>query len=161
MIERGAKKLPDNVFDDYNAELVIVYAEDSPKNIRYITNEDLKKLTIDRKGLRLLSVQNLKAILPKIELVGGDGLFMMTAGGDYEASLLLFDNIWKSDQIKVHGDIVVAIPSRDLLLITGSQEKDGLSKAKQIVDKAYEEGAYKLTKSLFVFKNGKFEKFNK
>jgi len=161
MAERGAKKLPDLVTDDYNSELIIIYAEDTPKNIKYITNDDFKKLNIKRKELKALAVQNLKSLLPKIELLGGEGLFLITAGGDYEASLLLFDSIWKSGQIKVQGDIVVAIPSRDLLIITGSQEYEGLSKAKKIIEEAYEEGAYRLTKSFFVFKEGKFIKMDK
>ena len=45
---------------------------------------------------------------------------MLKAGGDYEASLLLFDDIWRDGQVKVDGDIVVAVPAKDVLLVTGS-----------------------------------------
>jgi uncharacterized protein YtpQ (UPF0354 family) len=55
---------------------------------------------------------------------------MITAGGDYEASLLLFDDIWSGGQIKVEGDIVVAVPAKNVLLITGSQNRKGLAAAR-------------------------------
>jgi uncharacterized protein YtpQ (UPF0354 family) len=49
--------------------------------------------------------------VPKIE---------MRAGGQYESSLLLAENIWSSGQIEVDGDVVVAVPAKDALLVTGS-----------------------------------------
>ena len=120
MISRGVKKLPDNVYEDLNSDLIILYAEDSQKNIRYLTPADLEKVNIDRKELRNLACENLKKLLPKIERQGANGLYMITAGGDYEASLLLFGSMWIDMQKDVHGDVVVAIPTRDLLIVTGS-----------------------------------------
>ena len=159
LLDRGAKETPEHVYDDFSQELVILYALDSLHNIRYLTPHDLQEAKIDRKELRALAVKNLKRLLPKIEREGGNGIYMMTAGGDYEASLLLFDSIWNSGQIAVDGEIVVAIPTRDLLLVTGSHSTIGLGKMRQMVDEASKEGPYRLTKKLFVYRNGKFEEF--
>ena len=156
---RGAKKPLEHVYDNLNGDLVILYAEDSPKNIRYLTSSDIAKLKLSREKLRGMACENLKGLLPKIELHGDDGLYMLTAGGDYEASLLLLDSIWSNKNLAVKGDIVVAIPTRDLLLVTGSSDKEGISKLKARAKKSYDEGTYRLTQKLFVRRGGKFTSF--
>jgi uncharacterized protein YtpQ (UPF0354 family) len=159
LLARGAKKLPEHVYEDLNADLIILYAEDSPKNIRYVGPKDLEDAHIGRKELRTLACENLKRLLPKIERHGTNGLFMIVAGGDYEASLLLLDSIWDDMKKEVRGDVVVAIPSRDLLLVTGSEDSQGVEKVKKMVDESFANGAYRLTKKLFVFREGRLDEF--
>jgi uncharacterized protein YtpQ (UPF0354 family) len=151
MMDRGAKQVPETVHEDLNSDLIILYAEDSPKNIRYFSPKDLEKTHIDRKELRSLACENLKRLLPKIERRGANGLFVLTAGGDYEASLLLFDSIWSDMKKDVQGDVVVAIPNRGLLVVTGSEDGQGIEKMKQIVKEASVAGSYRLTTKLFFF----------
>jgi uncharacterized protein YtpQ (UPF0354 family) len=86
---------------------------------------------------------------------------MMTAGGDYEASLLLDVGIWTGGQIKVDGEIVVAIPSRDMLLITGSNSQAGIAKISKLAEHTLKVAPYRLTSQLFVFRDGKFVPFPK
>jgi len=159
MLRRGAKEIPEPVFEDFSPDLVVLYAEDSPKNIRYLKPKDLELAKIDRTELRALACENLQHLLPKIEQHGGNGLYILAAGGDYDASLLLLDSIWSTGQIKVLGDIVVAIPTRDLLVVTGSQDRQGIEKMKQMVKEASSGGAYRLTSKLFTYRNGKFIEF--
>lgn len=80
LMSRGAKEVPENVYEELNSDLIIVYAEDSPKNIRYFAPGDLEKAHIDRKELRGLAIENLKRLLPKIERLGTNGLYMLSAG---------------------------------------------------------------------------------
>jgi hypothetical protein len=61
----------------------------SPKNISYLTPKELQELGLKREQLRELAVRNLKRLLPKIEFHGGNGVYMLTAGGDYEANCFL------------------------------------------------------------------------
>ncbi len=159
----GDKEVPKEklniMYEEYNDDLVVLYAHDSPQNIKYFGQEDLEATGIKKEDLRELSVKNLKSILPKIELHGSDGFYMMTAGGDYEASLLLFDSIWSGTQIRVEGDYVIAIPSRDLLLITGSKNSEGLEKLQKLATEAVQENSYHLTDQLFVYQRGQFREF--
>ena len=159
MLARGAKDIIENVHEDLNSDLVIFYAEDSPKNIRYFGPKDLENAQIEQSELRTLACENLKRLLPKIERHGSNGLYMLTAGGDYEASLLLLDSVWSDLQKEVRGDIVVGIPTRDLLYVTGSQDTQGIEKMKQLVAKMFAEGSYRLTTKLFVFHDGKLDEF--
>ena len=95
--ERGVDV--DFIYDDLNDELVVVYAEDSENRVRYLmSNEDIG---VRRDELRALAVANLERLLPKIEMnVDEDGFAWFSAGGDYEASLLLLDGIWTGGQLR-------------------------------------------------------------
>lgn len=161
MLARGATNTPEHIYEDYNPQLVVLYALDSPRNIRYLTPKDLIDLGLSKESLRALACDNLRHILPKIELSGTNGLYMMTAGGDYEASLILLDSIWMNRQVSVKGDYVLAIPTRDLLLITGSDDSEGIARVRNIAHKAIAEGSYRLTEDLFVYRNGSFTKYDK
>ncbi|MES3023447.1 MAG: DUF1444 family protein [Pseudomonadota bacterium] len=159
MKERGAKKPLENAFEEFNDQLAIVYAEDGPKSIRYFTWKSLEEIGVSRTQLRGLAISNLRRILPKIEIHKGPVVSMVTAGGNFEACLLLLNELWTDGRIQVDGDIVVAIPSRDLLLVTGSRSPEGIAKLREIIGKSQQTSAYRITDALFIFRNGKFEKF--
>ena len=146
------------LYDDFNKELVIVYAEDSDTRMRYLSTRDDVG---DRSALRALAISNLKRILPKIEQRRHDDtISIISVGGDYEASLLLLDDIWSSGQIKFDGDLVVAIPARDALLVTGSKNRKGLKAMRETVADLVK-GPHHLIDTLFVYRNGKFVKFGR
>jgi uncharacterized protein YtpQ (UPF0354 family) len=155
---RGAEQPPENVFDDLNEELVVVYAEDSPKNIRYLTPKNLHDTGVARAELRGLAVENLKRLLPRIEVHPGPLFSMVKADGNYEASLLLFDGLWSNGQIRVDGDFVVAIPARDVLLVTGSRNPAGIAKLRELAARVVRESSYHLTDQLFVYRSGSFKR---
>lgn len=155
----GTKARGKQVIEDLNADLVVVYAEDGPHNIRYFSSEDLQKAGVQRQALRELALTNLRRILPPPEPVKGPVISMMTAGQDYVSSLLLLDEIWNAEKLAVDGEIVIAIPTRDVLLFTGSKNKEGLKKLRELAQKAHADGPYSLTERLFVYRGGKFQRF--
>jgi len=143
--------------DRFNDELVIVYAQDDPNRMRYLTTQE--DFGLSREELRSLAIANLKRVLPKIEMGRVGDVALMSAGGNYEASLLLIDDIWSSGQIQVNGDIVVAIPTRDTLLVTGSRSRSGLKLVRELTAKFKSQGPYELTDTLFRYRDGRFTKF--
>jgi uncharacterized protein YtpQ (UPF0354 family) len=152
-------KEQEHLSESFNDDLIIVYAEDDPARMRYLTADE--DIGISRPELRALAIENLRRILPKIELRSGDHILLVSAGGDYEPSLLLIDEIWSGGQIKVKGDIVVAIPARDALLVTGSRDRTGVRRMRELAAKLAAEGPYGLTDALFVYRNGLFTKFGR
>ena len=156
---RGAAADEVQVFEELNEELVIVYAEDTPRNVRYFSAKDLAKAGVERSKLRALAITNLRRVLPKIEPHHGPVYSMLTADGNYEASLLLFEELWVRSDFKVDGDIVVAIPSRDVLLITGSRNAEGVARLREISDQITSEGTYTISDQLFVYRKGVFRRF--
>jgi uncharacterized protein YtpQ (UPF0354 family) len=148
------------VSEDYNSELVIVYAEDTPTSMRFFNADDLKKTGLQISDLRPLAVTNLLRLVPDIKIEGSDGTYMVTAGGDYEACLVLARSLWEGGRMKVEGDYVVAIPTRDLLLVTGSGNKAGVQKLREIAAKTVKEASHSLTPLLFVYRDGTFQVYN-
>lgn len=156
---RGVDSTAEQVIEELNEDLVIVYAEDTPQNIRYFGPKDLQEAGVQKDKLRALAIDNLRRILPPPEAVNGPLISMMTAGGDYVPSLLLLDEIWNGDKLGVEGEIVLAIPTRDVLIFTGSNNKEGVKKLRELAKKAAADGPYSLTDRLFVYRGGKFERF--
>lgn len=148
-------------YEAYNAELVILFAEDTDRNIRYLSDEHLTENGFPKTGRRTKAIENLKSLLPKLQARGADGIYMLSAGGDYDASLLLFDDLWQTDQLSVKGELVVAVPARNVLVVTGSQDAAGLEAARRIVAQAMDQESYTLTDKLFVYRDGRFVVFGR
>lgn len=159
MKDRGARSIKEQVIEELNQDLIIVYAEDGPQNIRFISAQTLQEAGLQREQLRELAIANLRRILPPVETANGPLVSMLTAGGDYVPSLLLLDEIWSGDNLRVSGEIVVAVPTRDVLLFTDSHNKDGVKKLRELAKKAAADGPYSLTDRLFVYRGGRFERF--
>lgn len=140
----------------YNTELVVLFAEDTDTSIRYLSEEDLAEIGFDTENRLERAVENLWRLLPDIQLYGGNGTYGLEAGGDYEASILLLANIWKSEEIVVNGELVVAVPARNTLVVTGSRDMEGLAALRGIIADAMREEAYTLTDRLFVYRDGRF-----
>lgn len=157
-VRRGVSpQAPRILSDPYNDELAIVYAEDLPTSVRFLTTRDY---TEDHAKLLLLALTNLHRLLPKIEMrPGSDGTWLVSAGGNYESSLLLADQIWSSGQIKVDGDIVVGVPVKSALFVTGSHSHAGLARLRAI-SAELAAGPYGLTPDLLVYHDGRFVKFD-
>ena len=131
-------KKPDALLREHLvADLWIVYAADLPDSTRSLSIEERDALGVAQSDLRELSIANLAQILPPIERHGDGPWYLLTAGGDYVASILLIDEVWQELGEEVDGDIVAAVPARDVLLFTSSKSSEGLvrirDKARDIV----------------------------
>lgn len=147
--QAGGAKGFDAVFEPYNDNLVIVYAQDTKTGIEYFLPDDLKKAGIDKDSLRPMAIRNLIRLLPDIQIKGSKELYMVTAGGNYEASLLLMDDLWTKKNLAVDGDFIIGVPNRDLLLVTGSKDKVGIGKLRELVHRMYTTGNYPVSDALY------------
>ena len=140
--------------------LTIMFAEDTPTSIRYVDKSAIAESGVDQSRIREIAIENLLEKISDIELLGSDGLYMIAAGGNYEASLMLVDGIWSNENFDVRGDIVVSIPARDSLLVTGTENGAELERVREISSEIYGESPYKLTTELYVRRGGKWELFD-
>ncbi|MBP7864886.1 MAG: DUF1444 family protein [Acidobacteria bacterium] len=147
------------VFEELCPDLRVVYAVDTDQSVRFLKEEDLEAVKVRREELRELACKNLRRLLPSLDRAGGDGVFLLEAGGMYEASLLLLESIWDPEILPVRGEFVLAVPTRDILMITGSEDADGLRKVRKLAPRIWEEGPYSLSQKLFVYRKGKIEEF--
>ncbi len=158
-LNKDGKAFP-MITEKYNDQLIIAYAEDSKNSIKYLTEDDFKTLSIPRDSLKAIALRNFDKIIPNIQRQGDNGLYMVTAGGDYEASLILLSSIWTKENFPVDGNFIIAIPNRDLLMVTGSNNKNGIGKIKEIAADSYKTGNYQVSEYLYKWTGKKFERFD-
>jgi uncharacterized protein YtpQ (UPF0354 family) len=76
-------------------DLWVVYAEDLPERMRSLKRSDVAAAGVDANKIRDLAKDNLLKVMPPAERHGDGPWYLLTAGGDYTASLLLFDGLWE------------------------------------------------------------------
>lgn len=146
------------LYDDFNGDLVIVYAEDAGDHFTYPTQKQLEEAGIPREGLRELAVANLRRIVPKCKFRRFEDVLRIKAEDGYDTSVLLFTEMWAS--LAGGGEIVVALPARDLLLWVRAADAKGVASFAKIAADVRRTSAYALTDRLFVFRDGRFERYN-
>jgi uncharacterized protein YtpQ (UPF0354 family) len=72
----------------------------------------------------------------------------------FEASLLLFDRVRDKQALGIEGEIVVAVPSRETLLVTDSSSAAGMARIAKAATET--KSPYTLTDKLFVRRDGMF-----
>ena len=78
-----------------------------------------------------------------------------------ESSLLLAEAFWADLSPTLPGSPVVAVPARDVLLITGSQSPAGLAKASRCVERVFFAGSHHLlTKDLLTRRGNRWQVFD-
>jgi uncharacterized protein YtpQ (UPF0354 family) len=147
--QMGAKKPMDMVYDVYNRDLIVLYAFNNNATIQYMSAEELKKLGVPRDSLRSMAIRNMVSLLDSGELQKTGGVYIPVGFGNYVASLILLDRFWTKENLAVKGDIVISIPSRDILLITGSDDKEGMKNLRMLIEKASAETTYPVSSNLY------------
>jgi len=158
---QAGQNVMENVHEVYNEELVIAYAEDSPKSIRYLTPARFAELKMESKDLRKLACTNLERLLPTVDIQMDTGVYRIRAGGDYDATLLLLDSVWENGKLDVRGEIVAAVPARDFLVVTGTEDADGLRTLRAMAVNIAAKAPYRLSAKLFVRRGGTFVPFER
>jgi uncharacterized protein YtpQ (UPF0354 family) len=148
------------VAERFVADLWITYAIDDDNQIRFLSEGERQKLGISLADLRALAISNLRNVVKEVSSRGDGPLHMITAGGTYEASLLLSDKLWSGMTNVVQGDFVAAVPSRDVLLFTGSGSPDAIRKIRAMGEEIHKDGSYLISKTLLVRREGRWEKFD-
>jgi len=150
--------------DDLVGDLFILYAFDLPGHFEYVMEDDRKTLRLDPGGLRKLSVQNLTRLRskPKILQPSGEAV-VLRLDGDLEASLLLVDHLWPQLARGIAGETIVAVPSRDVLAVSGTEIAGGAEALRRAVKHVWENPATNpkllLTQSLLVRRGGSWQIF--
>jgi uncharacterized protein YtpQ (UPF0354 family) len=140
-------------------DLWVIYAQDFPDRTTSLKLDHLEAAGIPQNELRHIALENLRLILPEAQRHGDGPWYLLTAGGDYTASLLLFDRMWDELADSVEGDLVAVVPSRDVLLYTGSNSVQVLAAIRERAAKILATGNYLVSDSLIVRRDGKWEVF--
>jgi len=140
-------------------DVYIAYAMDLSDRVMLINESDIKSLDLTKTEIFDLAVTNLRRKIKEIRRYGDGPIYIMRAGGTFEASLLLIKEIWDKQAELVPGDLVAGIPCRDMLLFTGSESEEGIEQLHQAVEEIYQNEGYLISKTLLVYRNNKWEVF--
>ncbi|MFT7623992.1 MAG: hypothetical protein ACI9WU_003178 [Myxococcota bacterium] len=105
-----------------------------------LTREALAGLALDEPRLHVASVRNIINEIQAIEREGDDGAWLLSEPGGLEESLMFVPAVWTWVSKWTVGDPVACLPSRDVLLVTGADDEQGLLRLREAADAVLAEG---------------------
>jgi len=149
------------VYERFVGDALIAYAIDFPGFFRMMAARDLIDLDMRLDEVRAQAIANLASKIsePRAEPVS-PGVWMLVTGGTLEACLLLLDEVWDRYAETIPGELVIAVPTREIVLMTGSNSAEGLDSVREAIDEAQRrESIHQVTRNLLVRRGGRWEIF--
>ncbi|MCB9676376.1 MAG: hypothetical protein H6737_14730 [Alphaproteobacteria bacterium] len=109
-------------------DLAAVFVQDTPDTMRPLQEPELEALVPEVEERLPLARENLLRSLPHLHIRGEGGMYMLLAGGNYEASLVLLPELWEAMEPLIEGPPLVALPARDLLFVTGDTGPEAVAR---------------------------------
>ena len=152
---------PSAVRDECFSDLTVVYTFGPDFGRRVVTHADLDQLQLPPRMLRQSALQHLEVLSSRAEFHGQPPALMLSFEG-LESSLLLATDFWSRLEGAVPGELVVGVPARDVVIVTGSKSGPGLEKAKRCVERVFFAGGENLVaRGLLVRRGGTWEPFDR
>lgn len=153
------RRLEEWPLDEFLGGLAVGYTVGPPYGDRMVTWGDLDRLGLSHRIVRRHAEDNLDAMLDRVRLHGQPPALMLSFDG-LESSVLLADPFWDSLEGSIPGELVVGVPARDVVIVTGSESRPGLEKARRAVDRVFFAGdQHLLTRHLLVRRRGRWDVF--
>jgi uncharacterized protein YtpQ (UPF0354 family) len=131
------------------ADLMIFYAFDLGDSFELVSNSVRESLGASEEELHQAAVRNLRALNLEVATHRGERLTMLTAGGNFEATLLLLPELWDSVINGIAGDIIAAVPARDIILFTDDSVPPNLAELRKRTSQAIEKAEKPLSRHFF------------
>ena len=120
------------------SHLAVSLVYDTPRTIRTITEGDLSAWSVSLDDALDQAKETLLRMSAERFETLASGVYRSPWRDNHDASrLFLSDLIWSLD---VAGDYIAAVPDRDTLLITGSQDLEGLEYLAQLCEESFQQG---------------------
>lgn len=145
-----------HICDDLNC----LYAIDSGSSYEIIQQRHLNEWRIDQKQLEQIALDNLTTLtMTKLNVQGDANGLMFVLNGSLEAAIVLMDQIWNQLEEQIGDNIVIAVPSRDVLLATGASNDIMLESFEKTSADIYKSSDYPLSKNFFIREAGTWKLF--
>lgn len=147
----------DLLYDDYNSELIAVYVEKTEGAIHFLDASHLATLGLTRAELRNLAYRNLIARTPTREILSTAGVRMVSVGGNFEATMLLDDDIWLDRNLADLDPLIVAVPDRNTLIAATDASAASIWHLAYMARGLAVQEQYPITSKLFARRGSRFE----
>lgn len=145
-----------HVLDEFTDGIAVAYSFGPPFGERMVSWSDLDRLAVNRRTLRRMAIDHLYDNLRRAQIHGRPPALMLSFEG-LESSVLLAAEFWDELAPRVPGELVVGVPARDVVIITGSESRPGLSKARRAVERVFMAGdRHPLSRELLVWRDGQW-----
>ncbi|MFD2211192.1 DUF1444 domain-containing protein [Virgibacillus halophilus] len=151
---KAGKKL---VWKDHTAETRIFYAIDSGKSYRLIDNDMLKRDNWTLDHVAEVANFNLRALSTetKADTVADNDFYFVSQQDGYDASRILNTAFLSEMNAKAKGELVIAAPHQDVLILADIRNKTGYDILAQMAMKFFAEGRVPITSLSFVYEKEK------
>ncbi|BAM47026.1 DUF1444 domain-containing protein [Amphibacillus xylanus] len=153
---KTGKKL---VYQDHTAETRIYYAIDFGQTYQLIDQDLLDQANWSESQLKEMATFNLRS-LPidlKKDTVAGNDFYFVSANDGYDASRILNESWLIEMKERVKGELALAVPHQDTLIIADVQNDMGYDILAQMAMQYFAEGRVPITALSFLYENKKLE----
>ncbi|OZM56195.1 DUF1444 domain-containing protein [Lottiidibacillus patelloidae] len=147
------------VYEEHTAETRIYFALDLGNSYRLIDEKMMIEEKWDASKLKQMAsfnVRSLKSPMKKDSVAGNDFYFINTKDG-YDASRILNRTLLNDFHEEVTGDMAVAVPHQDVLILADLKNEKGYDILGQMCMHFFTNGKIPITVMPFLYENGDFE----
>lgn len=146
-------------YQEHTAETRIYYALDLGNTYKLLTNHKIKELKVDLSQVTNAARFNVKRLSTdfKQDQVAGNTFFFLNHNDGYDASRILNIGFLEEMKKQISGEMAVAVPHQDVLIIADIQNKQGYDILAQMAMQFFMNGRVPVTALPFIYENKELE----
>lgn len=147
------------VIDKHTAETNIYYAVDLGKSYRLIDEQMLEKLNLTKQQVKEMALFNVRKLENKYKTdeVKGNIFYFVNSNDGYDASRILNSTFLNDIQAQCEGEMLVAVPHQDVLIIADIRNKTGYDVMAHLTMEFFTKGLVPITSLSLAYDHGHFE----
>ncbi|KAA1038407.1 DUF1444 family protein [Macrococcus equipercicus] len=145
------------VISEHTAETNIYYALDLGSTYRLIDDNVLSEMAISKEHVKEQALFNVKKLAAqyKEDHVAGSTFYFFNSNDGYDASRILNDTLLQQFDKNKKGELLVATPHADVLIIADIENETGYDIMAQMMMQFFSNGLVPITSLSFQYENGK------
>ncbi|MFL1623396.1 DUF1444 domain-containing protein [Staphylococcus capitis] len=147
------------IYSEHTAETNIYYALDLCKSYRLIDESMLKTLNMTEQQIKEVSLFNVRKLKNKYSTdeVKGNIFYFINSNDGYDASRILNTSFLNEVQEQCEGEMLVAVPHQDVLIIADIRNKTGYDVMAHLTMEFFTKGLVPITSLSFGYDKGHLE----
>ena len=147
------------IYSEHTAETNIYYALDLGKSYRLIDESMLKTLNMTEQQIKEVSLFNVRKLKNKYSTdeVKGNIFYFINSNDGYDASRILNTSFLNEVQEQCEGEMLVAVPHQDVLIIADIRNKTGYDVMAHLTMEFFTKGLVPITSLSFGYKKEHLE----
>ena len=147
------------IYSEHTAETNIYYALDLGKSYRLIDESMLKTLNMTEQQIKEMSLFNVRKLKNKYSTdeVKGNIFYFINSNDGYDASRILNTSFLNEVQEQCEGEMLVAVPHQDVLIIADIRNKTGYDVMAHLTMEFFTKGLVPITSLSFGYDKGHLE----